>query len=180
MRLRVPAGRFCLYVRGISSALFHLCERGLGGVIYWRGNSWENRLLYHAGNMKSSSPRARPLVKVLTSDSQRGIACGASARGPPLERSSSDAKQPGHSGVRAVPRRAHIHGRQTMYRSAPLGKKRFGETRSQLRHGAVQRGPGMLPPTSKWVISARGRNDPFFACGATHALLARIVGLWLD
>ena len=38
----------------------------------------------------------------------------------------------------------------------------------------------MLPPTSKWVISARGRNDPFFACGATHALLARIVGLLLE
>ena len=44
------------------------------------------------------------------------------ARGPPPVCRSSDAKRHGHSGVQAVPRRAHIHGRQTMYRSAPLGK----------------------------------------------------------
>ena len=31
-------------------------------------------------------------------------------------------KTAGHSCVRAASRRAHIHGRQTMYRSAPLGK----------------------------------------------------------
>ena len=126
MRLRVPWGRFCLYVLGISSALFHLCERGLGGVIYWRGNSWENRLLYrrehktisltHPVSCKSSYIRqpagdslmGSPQNMVLWGEEEKGSECSfrfsgngtertlrrRGARGPPLERSSSDAKQP--------------------------------------------------------------------------------------
>ena len=34
----------------------------------------------------------------------------------------------------------------------------------------------MLPPTSKWVIPARGRNDPFSQSVYHSALLATYVG----
>ena len=129
--------------------------------------------MYHVGNMKSSSLRALFLTKVFTSDSLRGIACGASARWPPLVCRSSNAKQHGHSSVLAVPRRAHAWSSDHVF--APL-EKAFRRNAQPAPARSCSKGAwGMLSPTSKWVIPARGRNDPFSQSVYHSALLATYV-----
>ncbi len=102
--------------------------------------------MYHVGNMKSSSLRALFLIKVFTSDSQRGIASWG-----PRKTWLSD----------------HVF--------APLGKKRFAPNAQPAPARSCSKGFGDAALTSKWVIPARSQNDPFSQSVYHSALLATYV-----